>query len=129
MLCVTLHVSGNAEKGCIKAGGSGGYHAGCREVLQPNLCAAVGGLYAIGTGGGALIAQQSVVASRRELYPVAAVETAHAVGVVELCLKEVVADASEPNVSGRSPRLGLVFKRNLVGEVLGVGLNGVAARL
>ena len=122
-------MSGDAEEGCIKAGGTGGHHAGRREVLQPNLCAAVGGLYTIGTGGGALIAQQGVIAGRRELYPVAAVETAHAVGVVELSLEEVAADASEPNAGGRSPRLGLVFKRNLVSKVLGASLNGVAARL
>ena len=125
----TPHESRDADEGCIEAGGTGCYHAGCRKVLQPNLCPAVGGLYAIGTGGGALISQQCIVAGSRELYPLATVETAHAVGVIELCLKEVAADAPKADAGGRSPLLGLVFKRNLVGDVLGAGLNGVVARL
>ena len=104
------------EEGRSQGSALRGHHARHIAVLQTDECPPVGSLNAGGTAGSALISQEIVIACNGELYPIAAVEAAYAVGIVEPCFHQVVVEAAETYAGGLPPFLHLIVDSDFVGK-------------
>ena len=93
-----------------KAVTPGTHDAGTCKAAKANGGSTIGSLDATGACGGALVDEQFAIAGNRELNPVAAVETADAIGIVELGLDQVGGNPRESQFGRLSPMFGLIFE-------------------